>query len=419
MAGAKRTREDNSGLSLQDGNRGGGSKRATRSASQAQHAEAGGPEVNETQRHDTAASPAQPGHALVAPSLIPPRPRQDQATLSKLSAVASKHLDPQAQARFFNEIQVDDELAEVAYQRSLLATFIITPPSMASGPSPPFQVEAPEFASVEYLKRRITKAKLLISEELYVYDRFALRQANFPGRESTGELKVLDEKMPSTNIPMLLFNLGYRGGETYHISMISRARSTDQAQQQNMLQAAATAGAQKVMPLADPAARAYQELLYGVPLERAPVVRAIPAAPVRQVASEVIPAPVGGAGTTPNKSLGLTGPAPLPSPEVMTGRANVNHVQVARSPRQPRAGRWSADEIEALVGGVIEYKCNWAEIKRVCPDTIDQRRSAVDLKDKWRNLVIICRDPSKATRTVGISDEMKSTILELADQLER
>lgn len=412
IVGGKRIRENHSGLSLQDGGSG-GSKRVTRSASQAQHAEAGGPEVHETQRHDTAASPARPRHTLVAPLLKSPRPRQDGDTLSKLSAIASKYFDPQAQDQFFNEVQGDDELAEVAYRRGLLATFIITPPSTASGSSPSFEVEAPEFASVEYLKRRITKKRLLLSKELYKYDCFILRQA--PSRESTGELKILDEKMPSTNIPMLLFNLGYRGGETYHISMLSRAKSSDQAQQQSMLQAAATAGAQKVMPLADPVLREYQELLYGKSLEPAPVARAATA--IRQVANSIIPPPVDVAGTAPNRPLGRTGPAPLPSPEVMASRANGNFVQVARSPRQARAGRWSSKEIEALVGGVQTFDYSWAEIKRGFPDEIDQRRSAVDLKDKWRNLVKVCKDPSKTTRKIGIGEELKLEILNLAEKL--
>lgn len=387
---------------------------------QAQHAEAGGPEVNETQRHDTAASPAQPEHTIAAPSLVSPRPREIEATLSKLSTIASRFLDPQAQDILLNEIRSDDELAKVAYQRSLLATFIITPPSTTSGSSPPFQVEAPEFASVEYLKRRITKAKLLLSQELYKYDRFSLRQAHFPGRDLTGELKVLDEKMPSTNIPMLLFNLGYRGGETYHIHMISRAKSSDQTQQQNMLQAAATAGARKVVPLADPAARAYQELLHGSPLEPAPVARAVTAAAVRQVTSAIIPDPVGVVATNQvNRPIESPGPAGLPRPEIMALMAHDdgNFVQIDRSPREQRAGRWSNEEVSALVRGVMQYRYNWAEIKRAFAGTIDQRRTTVDLKDKWRNLVKVCSDPSKAARTVSVDEEVGHLILYLAEQL--
>jgi hypothetical protein len=390
--GSKRTREDNSGISLPKGG-----KRVTRSTSQAQHAEAGNPEVNETQRNDTAASPAQPGHAISAPLLLPPRPRQDQAILNKLSTIASKHLDAQAQARFFHEVQMDDELAEVAYQRGLLVNFVITPPSTASGSSPPFQVEAPEFATVEYLKRRITKAKLLLSEELFVYDRFALRQAHFPGRESTGELKILDEKMPSTNIPMLLFNLGYRGGETHNVTMISRSGTNDKAQQDNMIREAVTANAQRLVPLADPAARAYQALLAGVPVDLPPVITSVPEA--RHGANGAIAA----------APAVYQAPAPLPPPEALA--MNNNALQL-RSPGNQRIGRWSATEIEALVGGV-EAKMSWGEIRRAFPNEIDPRRTPVDLKDKWRNLVKVCLDPNKTTRSVGISGELQLTIARL------
>ena len=291
------------------------------------------------------------------------------------------------------------------------------------------------------MKRRITRAELLNSDELYVYDRFYLRRMPAPGthgQEAARQMKEIDEKVPSTNIPMLLFNLGFRGGETYHIRMISKADTNDKAQQEKMIRDAAAAGAQKRTPLEDPVAREYQELLNGGPLNaeaEAPAPRA-PAAPAARaplpVAQKIIsptrapPAPTapaaggnggdngggdngGGGGGTPVGS----GPSAMPSP----GNNGNNEPQVP--PRSPqyfhRAGRWAVLEVEALVGGVQQYGYNWKEIKEAF-DEIDSRRTTVDLKDKWRNLVKSCKDPQRATRTMGYSEVMKARILELAER---
>ncbi len=346
------------------------------------------------------------------PLLIPPRPRQGQAILNTLSRAAGiKQLDARAQANFLYDVQVDDEIAEVAYQRGLLATFVVSPPSMATGSVPPFQVEAPEFASVEYLKRRITKEKLLLSNEYYVPDRFTLKQAHFPGRDEDEEIKELDEKMPSTNIPMLLFNLGYRGGETYHVTILSRARTNDQAQQQNMI-AAAAAAAPRFIPLEDPVARQYQDLLHAhatmAAQAQAPAAPASRQDPVPELQPQYRQVEV------------AVGPAPLPSPEVIPGHAMMNVPgEAPRSPRRNRPGRWSAKEIESLVGAIQTYKYNWAQIKVACGDNIHELRTTIDLKDKWRNLVKVCRDPSKVIRSVGISDGMKEEILRIAMQMEQ
>lgn len=52
--------------------------------------------------------------------------------------------------------------------------------------------------------------------------------------------------------------------------------------------------------------------------------------------------------------------------------------------------RRSLEETEALVAGVEALGCGrWKEIKAQYSVAMD-RRSPIDLKDKWRNLVRIC-----------------------------
>jgi hypothetical protein len=66
--------------------------------------------------------------------------------------------DAASQAQHLKVLRFDDQLAELATRRGLLVTFHIR--TTARG-APELAVEAPEFMTVEYLKRRIAKAKLL------------------------------------------------------------------------------------------------------------------------------------------------------------------------------------------------------------------------------------------------------------------
>ena len=84
------------------------------------------------------------------------------------------------------------------------------------------------------------------------------------------------------------------------------------------------------------------------------------------------------------------------------------------------AGRkWTVSEIEALVGGVQAYGYMWKEIlENYGGHYINPCRTTVDLKDKWRNLGKIAKNPEKQTRSIDISDEVKVTILRLVQEHE-
>ncbi|KAL1217581.1 hypothetical protein V5N11_004744 [Cardamine amara subsp. amara] len=63
-------------------------------------------------------------------------------------------------------------------------------------------------------------------------------------------------------------------------------------------------------------------------------------------------------------------------------------------PRLPHVRRlkkfWTPEEVEALTGGVKEYGKSWKDIKNANP-AVFAERTEVDLKDKWRNLVVYYR----------------------------
>ena len=71
--------------------------------------------------------------------------------------------DAASQAQYLKILRFDDQLAGLAGCRGLLVTFRIRTIARGgpAGQAPELVVAAPEFMTVEYLKRRIAKAKLL------------------------------------------------------------------------------------------------------------------------------------------------------------------------------------------------------------------------------------------------------------------
>ena len=64
---------------------------------------------------------------------------------------------------------------------------------------------------------------------------------------------------------------------------------------------------------------------------------------------------------------------------------------------------WSVEETEALVRGV--EACGggrWADIKKLALPELEGR-SAVDLKDKWRNLARLVALPSATPRSIAVT----------------
>lgn len=99
------------------------------------------------------------GEALPAPvvPLLPPV-RPDPLNAAAIQALNS-HLNAAEQNQHLQSIRLDDAVMEVASRRGLLARFTVHALSFSSG-VPDLVVEAPEFATVEFLKRRIFRAKL-------------------------------------------------------------------------------------------------------------------------------------------------------------------------------------------------------------------------------------------------------------------
>lgn len=83
----------------------------------------------------------------------------------------------------------------------------------------------------------------------------------------------------------------------------------------------------------------------------------------------------------------------------------------------PKAHRpWRLDEVKALVRGVSHYgRGQWADIKALRSDNVAEaliNRSAVDLKDKWRNLLRVAMLPALYKRR-----EVNGVPLEILEQV--
>ena len=68
-------------------------------------------------------------------------------------------------------------------------------------------------------------------------------------------------------------------------------------------------------------------------------------------------------------------------------------------------GRWTPDEVAALIVGVQLHGTQWSTIWEhyVVAGVINPGRSQVDLKDKWRNLVKLACNPGKQARSIDLT----------------
>merc|ERR1712070_759730 len=79
--------------------------------------------------------------------------------------------------------------------------------------------------------------------------------------------------------------------------------------------------------------------------------------------------------------------------------------------RKKHHNPWTAEETRALIEGVgICGGGKWADIKKVGIKAIE-RRSAVDLKDKWRNLLRVAFLPQQTLRQIERKREVSSEML--------
>ena len=74
---------------------------------------------------------------------------------------------------------------------------------------------------------------------------------------------------------------------------------------------------------------------------------------------------------------------------------------------------WTLTESEALVDGVARCAgCRWTVIKKLGLESLE-RRTAMDLKDKWRNLLQLASLPSQSRRKAETPPELLQKVLRL------
>merc|ERR1711977_492722 len=95
--------------------------------------------------------------------------------------------------------------------------------------------------------------------------------------------------------------------------------------------------------------------------------------------------------------------------EGSNGTVHTGTVHTTR--RKKHHNPWTAEETRALIEGVgICGGGKWADIKKLGIKAIE-RRSAVDLKDKWRNLLRVAFLPQQTLRQIERKREVSSEML--------
>jgi len=140
------------------------------------------------------------------------------------------------------------------------------------------------------------------------------------------------------------------------------------------------------------------------PLRRREAADALPAELLARVRSLCAPAPAAApqapkaaaATSPPREELTVTAPGAL-------ARRSKHHCP------------WTADESAALVEGVARAEgCRWTVIKAL-PLPQLAARTAMDLKDKWRNLLALAQLPSSSRRKQDVDGTLLARVLELEE----
>lgn len=336
---------------------------------------------------------------------LPKFPIQESTPLNQAALQALRGQDAQSHDHTLRLLAFDDRLAELASQRGLLVKFVVKRVG-TNAAIPIAVVDAPEFMTVEYLKRRIMKARLINEGRYLNPGMFMLRATQIDPATNTSRLVELTSRGPGGE-EVFLSDLGFEAPGSYEVLIASAPVANDREQQNRML---AAAGGSNLMS-------------------------AGPVSPDRQAYRSLLTAAAGGDG-------GANGTVPRPAaPRIPTKKI---HPEQARrqsdaqfiSPARQQAGvgtgggvppsgdkvrrpkcPWQPDEVESLIEGIQAFGTSWAEIHgkytRGDPPRIDPRRTQVDLKDKWRNLVKLVTEPGLKPRGMDITDDLKTTILRL------
>lgn len=305
-------------------------------------------------------------------------------------------------------------------------------------------VYAPEFMTVDYLKRRIMREKLQLGEFLPP-QRFILRHKVITHVD--GEKEEDDEEEDAAAGPSasgdtglmvdllttkpngednFLLNLGYNAPNHYAVYMYSAPSNTDREQQEQMLAAnrghgvGGGVGALPAVIINHPKLTSYNNLLVGKGFGAGPsTATTTSTSPTRMVmVPTTATTTTAGAGAVPfavvnpllqGMATSLVVPVPVPTGGVGVGVGG-------QQKKQRREGsRWTSAEVKALIAGVSEHGTSWSTIYNEwarAKGVINMKRTQVDLKDKWRNLVKSATNP-ELTRSTGLEPEDISAILEL------
>ena len=365
---------------------------------------------------------------------LPDLPLKTPDALHEQAIALINKLDPQAADEIMRIIRFDDSIYELASRRGLLVHFNIR---TASGYDE-FSVEAPEFMTIDYLRRRIVRAKLQKGEYITPNRFIVRRKVEVPGGSAV--MEDVRTKLPN-NDEQFLANAGFQAPNRYDIYLSSAPISTDLEQQEKLLSKSGSVKSAPTISM-DPATAQYQALLRGDLVMHGHSNDSVPPPPSlfneQLVAAAMDSAAVAGLGAAPVAGI------PAAALQIRNGIAMINpdllnksHVSNAGNlekmgqqfnlvPIQPdippssqekkrrEVGRWTSHEVDALIEGVRRHGTLWAQIRDDCikENVISEKRNQVDYKDKWRNLVKAATNHTdRANRPGGLTEKQKASIL--------
>uniref|UniRef100_A0A1D2A8J9 Uncharacterized protein n=1 Tax=Auxenochlorella protothecoides TaxID=3075 RepID=A0A1D2A8J9_AUXPR len=352
------------------------------------------------------------------PAFGPPPLSSLARPLEPLSDAALQLLQSQGAAACDQDLRAmrhDDELALLSARRGLQVRFVVKA-LRTYMPLSEMVVEAPEFATVEYLKRRIFRAKLQRGEYLPA-SRFVLRKRVMDGSHVLGMDSIPSRS--SSGDEVFLFNEGYMAPGMFEVFIQSAPSSGDRERQARMPVLASPHAAQD-MPLhlvhLDSEGHAsFRQMLQSVD----PGMGYLPAGAQTMVEPRQSQEGMGMGLNLPmaHGSLLLNqqflDPAYISGEEQPGAQAGGSQETRFSARNRRQTGRWGPDEVQALIEGVREMGTSWTQIHTayVRSGRINERRTQMDLKDKWRNLVRLVTHPGRHSRGAELSNDQRQLIL--------
>lgn len=303
----------------------------------------------------------------------------------------ASNLDAKLFTAVMKQLLTDDDVVEVASQRGLLIKFKIKP-FMSHSESAIVEVEAPEFASVKFLKRRFFKASLFRNTYLEM-DQYSLYSEQNP---RSGEIQSVElEDCEQNTFEKLLFNIGFRAGNTYLIKVKLQPSSNDKEQQNTMLRESAAQGRSIFSQYGfsdDPEIKKRQELLQGKAREEADKIFEIVGGeeqPSQRTspAKKAKPSPAKPALEPLNLIEYDSTPGKRKTRAATQEEKKENEQTEQGTTGRRNLGKWQIEETRCLIRGCEEFNFSWREIQsKYSGNGIHPERTQVDYKDKWRNI---------------------------------